>query len=136
MMSGTKSLDSYYFRTTGFYIFFIPVKVPYKDLYEMADRAGLKKKEAFGPILEWPKMFGFGFIGVEVEKPNQERSDVVKVSGTFEMYEHKGPYKTLGQAYKKIMKEKGKAKEFLNLYLDDPEKTAAEHCRTQILFRL
>lgn len=80
-------------------------------------------------------MFGFGFIGVDVENPKQEHSDVVNVSGDFAMYEHRGPYKTLNQAYKKIMKEKGKAKEYLNLYLDDPEKVAPEHCRTQILFR-
>jgi hypothetical protein len=135
-MYGKKSLDAYYFRTTGFYIFFIPVMVPYKKVYEMAENVGLMKKEAFGPILEWPKMFGFGSVGVEIENPKQERSDVVKVSGTFDMYEYTGPYKTLGQAYKKIMNEKGKAKEYLNLYLDDPEKVAPEQCRTQILFRM
>ncbi|MCX6125032.1 MAG: hypothetical protein NTV34_09850 [Proteobacteria bacterium] len=134
-MYSKKSLDGFYFRTTGFYIFFIPVKVPYKQIYTAADAAGLKKREAFGPILEWPKMFGFGFIGVEVENPGSDRSDVVKVHGTFDMYEHRGSYKTLGQSYKKIMKEKPKPKEFLNLYLDDPDKVAPDQCRTEILFR-
>ena len=80
-------------------------------------------------------MFGFGWIGIEVEKPAVSRTDTKLFSGDFAMYEHKGPYKTLGQAYRKIMKENPKAKEYLNLYLDDPEKVQPEELRTQILFR-
>lgn len=101
----------------------------------MAGAAGLKKKLEFGPILEKGKMFGFGWIGVEVETPNQKRDDVIQVSGNFDVYEHKGPYKTLGKAYKKIMKERPGAKEYYNLYLDDPEKTNPQELRTQIYFR-
>ena len=134
-MYGKKSLDGYYFRTTGFYIFHIPVKVPYKEIYALADQSGVKQKVPFGPILEWSKMFGIGHIGVEVEKPADNREDVVRVMGTYDMYEHKGPYKTIGKAYKKIMKEKPKFKECLNLYLDDPAKVPPEQCRTQILFK-
>lgn len=134
-MYGKKSLDGYYFRTTGFYIFHIPVKVPYKEIYAMADRAGVKQKVAGGPILEWSKMLGTGYIGVEVEKPGQDRDDVIRVAGSYDMYEHKGPYRTLGKAYKKIMKERSNIKECMNLYLDDPANTSPEQCRTQIIFR-
>ncbi len=130
-----KILDGHYFTTKGFYIFFIPVKVPYKQIYSMAEKAGLKKKDAFGPILERGSMFGLGWIGVEVEKPNVPRADVVHIKGEFQMYQHQGPYKTLGKAYKKIMKECPSKKEYLNLYLDDPEKVLAENLRTQILFK-
>lgn len=130
-----KNIDAYFYTTKGFYVFHIPVKVPYKQLYGMANAAGLKKKEEFGPILEQGKMFGFGWIGVEVEKPSENKADVIHVSGDFDVYEHKGPYKTLGKAYKKIMNEKSKAKEYFNLYLDNPEKVPTENLRTQILFR-
>lgn len=130
-----KSLDGYYFTTKGFYIFFIPVYVPYKKIYAMADAAGLKKKEAFGPILESGGVFGFGWIGVEVEKPSEARSDVKHFQGEFQMFEHRGPYKNLGQSYKKIMKGCPEKTEYYNLFLDDPEKIPAEQLRTQILFR-
>lgn len=130
-----KSLDGYYYKIPGFYVFFIPVKVPYKKIYSRAERAGLKKKEAFGPILESGRLFGFGWIGVEVDKPSADRPDVLHVNGDFQMYEHRGPYKKLGEAYKKIMKECPSKKQYLNLYLDDPEKIAQENLRTQILFK-
>jgi hypothetical protein len=134
-MYAKKNLNSYFYTTKGFYVFFIPVKVPYKQVYGMADSAGLKKKEAFGPILEKGQMLGSGWVGVEIEKPAETRPDVIHISGDFEMYEHKGPYKTLGKAYKKIMKDRPHAKEYYNFYLDDPEKTKPEDCRTQVLFR-
>ena len=130
-----KRLDGFYFTTKGFYIFFIPVMVPYKKIYSMAEAAGLTKKEAFGPILESGSLFGFGWIGVEVEKPKGNRLDVRHIKGAFQMYLHQGPYKDLGKVYKKIMKECPNKKEYLNLYLDDPEKVAPEKLRTQILFR-
>lgn len=134
-MYARRQLDSWYFTVPGFYLFFIPVRVPYKQIYAKADAAGLKKKEAFGPILEKGKVFGFGWIGIEIEKPSERRGDVTRVSGDFERHEHRGPYKTLGQAYRKIMKERPGAKEFYNLYLDDPEKTPPEALRTHVLFR-
>ncbi len=130
-----KRLDGYYFTTKGFYVFFIPVMVPYKRIYSMAGTAGLKKKEAFGPILESGRLFGFGWIGVEVDKPKEDRSDVIHVEGDFQMHVHKGPYKELGKTYKNVMKECPNKKEYMNLYLDDPEKVAPENLRTQILFR-
>ena len=108
-MYSKKKLDAYYFTTKGFYAFFIPVRVPYKQIYPMADSAGVKKKETFGPIMESGKSFGFGWIGVEIEKPSQPRNDVKNVTGEFETYEHKGAYKTLGKAYRKIMKERPSA---------------------------
>ena len=134
-MYSKKNINSYFFKTRGFYILFIPVKVPYKQVYSMVETAGLKKKESFGPILESGKIFGFGWIGVEVDKPSQERNDIIHITGDFEIYEHKGPYSSIGKAYKKIRKEHPIAKEYYNLYLDDPEKTRPENCRTQILFR-
>ena len=142
-MFKNKSLDGNYFKTSGFYIFHIPVKVPYKQIYSMADNAGLEQKEAFGPILESGRRFGFGWIAIEVEKPksqansqsNSQRANVIHIKGDYQMYEHVGPYKNLGQAYKQIMKEFPGKKEYLNLYLDDPEKVAPQNLRTQILFR-
>ena len=134
-MYSKKSINSHFFTTKGFYVFFIPVRVPYKKVYGMAGDAGLKRKEEFGPILEKGKMFGFGWIGVEVDKPSEHRNDVIQVKGDFTMYEHKGPYKTIGKAYKKVMREKPGFKECYNLYLDDPDKVRPEDCRTEILFR-
>jgi hypothetical protein len=134
-MYSQKTLNGYYFKTSGFYFFFIPVAVPYKKVYSMAESAGLKLKEKFGPNLESGKMFGFGWIGVEIEKPTENRADVVQVKCDYEIYEYKGVYKTLGRAYKKLMKEKPGKNEYLNLFLDDPEKIKPDDCRTIILFR-
>jgi hypothetical protein len=134
-MYGKTNVDAHYFTTRGFYLFFIPVGVPYKKLYQLADAAGVKKKLEFGPILEKGSMFGFGWIGVEIEQPKNAREDVVHLSGDFETYQHKGAYKTLGKAYKKVMKERGKSREYYNLYLDDPSSTQADQCRTDIWFR-
>lgn len=80
-------------------------------------------------------MFGFAWIGVEIEKPTENRADVVQVKCDYETYEYKGVYKTLGRAYKKLMKEKPGKNEYLNLFLDDPEKIKPDDCRTIILFR-
>ncbi|MBK9321369.1 MAG: hypothetical protein IPM97_00165 [Bdellovibrionaceae bacterium] len=130
-----KKLDSYFYKTKGFYIFFIPVKVPYKQIYSLADSAGLKKKEAFGPIFERGSLFGSGWIGVEVEKPSDNRQDVIHVAGDFETYEHKGPYKNIGKACQKIRKERPSSKEFYNMYMDDPDKVRPDDLRTLIFFR-
>lgn len=130
-----KKIDGHFYITKGFYIFFIPVGVPYKKLYSLADAAGVKKKEAFGPILEKGSLFGKGWIGVEVVPPKEKRDDVIHITGTFDTYEHQGPYKTLGKAYQKIKKERRTFKECYNLYLDDPEKVRPEDLRTQIFIR-
>lgn len=135
MTFGKKKLDGYYFTTRGFYLLHIPVKVPYKKIYAMAGKAGLKKKEAHGPILESGKLFGFGWIGVEVEKPTEPRAEVVHVVGDFETYLHRGPYKTLGKACRVISRERPGSKRYYNLYLDDPERTRPEDCRTEIYFK-
>jgi hypothetical protein len=126
-MYETKSLDGFFFR---------PIRVPYKKIYHLASEAGLKQITPFGPILESGKLFGFGWIGVEVEKPtDQQRQDVIHIKGDFQMFEHRGPFSTLGLTYKKIMKECPSKKEYLNLYLDDPDKVSPENLRTQILFK-
>lgn len=134
-MYSHKTLDSYYFKTSGFYFFYIPVSVPYKKIYAMAESAGVNLKEQFGPILESGKSFGFGWIGVEIEKPSNDRADVIHVKGEYETYEHRGAYKTLGKAYQKLRKERPGKKEYLNMYLDDPAKVKPNDCRTLILFR-
>jgi len=128
-------LDSYYFKIKSFYAFFIPLGVPYKEIYKITDKSKFKRREVHSPILESARMFGIGWIGVEIEKPTMVPDNVFNLKGEFEVYEHRGPYKTIGKAYKKIMKERPVAREFFNLYFDDPEKVLPEACRTQILFR-
>ncbi|MBY0472117.1 hypothetical protein K2X30_13200 [bacterium] len=114
-----KKLDGYFFTAKGFYIFFIPIFVPYHKIYGKAKEvAGFKLKQDFGPILESGKLFGLGWIGVEVEKASGARH----VQGTFKMYEHKGPYQELGRVYKEVMKDCSKKAESFNLYLDDGSK--------------
>ncbi len=134
-MYSKKRLSGQFYTTKGFYIFYIPVSVPYKKIYGMATDAGLKKTQEFGPILEEGKMFGFGWIGIEVQKPTNNHQDVKHIDEQFEVYEHKGPYKTIGQACKKISKDRPGTRPYYNLYLDDPEKVGADACRTEIYFR-
>lgn len=134
-MYDKKALDSCFYKSKAFYVFFIPIAVPYSRIYQRAETAGLTKTQKHGPILEKGKLFGFGWIGVEVQKPTHPRDDVVHVHGNFDVYEHKGPYRTLGNAYKKIRKDRPDLKETYNLYLDDPTKTKPEDCRTEIYLR-
>jgi hypothetical protein len=135
MSYSKQTVDGYFFTLKGFYIFFIPIAVPYKKLYTAVPAAGLKMNEKSGPILESGKMFGTGWIGLEIEKPTQAREDVVHIQGDFQCFEHRGPYKDLGKVCKKITKDYPAAKEYYNLYLDDPTKVKPEDCRTQVLFR-
>lgn len=130
-----RTLDSYFFKTNGFYIFHIPVNVPYKKIYVLADAAGVKKKEDFGPILESSKMFGSGWIGIEVDASAKSHADVIHIQGEFNQYEHKGPYRTINQGCNKITKENPGAKVYYHIYLDDPDKLKPEDCRTQLLFK-
>jgi len=134
-MFSEMKLDSYYFTMPGFYLMFIPVGVPYKKIYGEAEKAGLKRIEQFGPILEKGKLFGRGWIGIEVQKPANGRPDVVHVEGTYQVFEHKGPYKDIGKACKAIRTEKPNVETCYNLYMDDPEKVAPKNLRTKILFR-
>jgi hypothetical protein len=134
-MYSKRSFDGYYFKTPGFYVFNIPIAVPYKKIYAKAMDAGHKLKEQFGPILESGKLFGSGWIGIEVEKPKADSDDVIHFTGQFETLEHKGPYKNLGKSCQKIKKERPDTIERFNLYLDDPETVAPENLRTLILFR-
>lgn len=131
----TTALDAYFYTMPGFYVFFIPLCAPYKKIYAATEQAGFNKKEAFGPILESAKMFGWGFIGIEIEKATQIPETVVHIQGEFKTYEHRGPYRTLGKAYKMIMKDHPQAKQYYNLYLDDPRQVPPSDLRTRILFR-
>lgn len=80
-------------------------------------------------------MFGYGWIGVEVNAPTKDRSDIKRLDGSYDAYEFTGPYKKLGQITKKIKKDYPNKTEFLNLYLDDPQITQVDLCRTLIMFR-
>ncbi|MBK7962687.1 MAG: hypothetical protein IPK04_16740 [Bdellovibrionales bacterium] len=44
-----KNIDAYFYTTKGFYLFHIPVKVPYKLLYGMADAADHEMEIAGDP---------------------------------------------------------------------------------------
>ncbi len=134
-MYTTRTLDSYYFRTKVLNILFIPIRAPYRRIYSMATDSGEKLKDDFGLIVEQGKLFGFGWIGVEINKPEKLLHEVVHISGSFEVHEHVGPYHTIGKAYRKIKRDRPFAKELYNFYLDDPHQTLPEKCRTQILFR-
>jgi len=135
MLYSIINIDSYFFTMPGFYGFFIPIHVPYKKIYAAAQKAGFQKKEEYGPILESAKMLGLGFIGIEIEKPERDRKNVIHIQGEFRVYEHRGPYRTLGKAYKLIMKDHPQAKQYFNLYLDDPQHVLPQDLRTRVLFR-
>lgn len=130
-----QSLNSYYFKAKVFYFLYIPIRAPYRYIDSMATDAGTKLRNEFDCIIESPKLLGFGWIGIEVEKPKEPRNDVVPIAGEFEVFDYVGPYKTLGKAHKKISQDRPNAKERYNFYFDDPHKTPPEKCRTKIFFR-
>jgi|APSaa5957512535_1039671.scaffolds.fasta_scaffold144563_1 hypothetical protein len=128
-----KKINASYYTTKGFYIFNIPVKVPYKKIYASAEAAGFKQIETLGPIIESSRIFGFGWIGVEVESATGP--DIKQIKGDFTVIEHKGAYRNIGKTYKKISKEKPGSKEHYNLYIDNPDNVEEANLRTHILFR-
>jgi hypothetical protein len=126
-----------FFAMRGFYLFFIPLFVPYKKITSKAQELGLKVKGngKFNGIIEKGMAFGFGWIGIEIEEGPVDNKNIIKINQEFSSYEYRGEYKNIGTAYRNIMTDKPEAKEFYNLYLNDPSITPLEERKTLILFR-
>ncbi len=80
-------------------------------------------------MLEQAKMFGFGKIWIACSDGDW------KVSGEFTATEVLWEYKQMMDVYKQLMKDYPQAKEFYNLYLNDPSEVSVQKQKTWILFR-
>lgn len=127
-----ESVDWDLYTMKGFYIWFMPVRVPYGKLHDTAKNAGFDVKGA--PVVEKQVMVGNGWIGVPV-KEHKDGVELVKIEGEFTTYLHVGSYKKLGDTFTKIMKEYPKAKEWYTMYLNSPADVSEDKLETKILFR-
>ena len=115
----------------------MPIFVPYNKIVAKAQELGLKVKGAdrFNGILEKGMAFGFGWIGIEIEEGPVDNKNIIKINQEFSSYQYLGEYKNIGTAYRTIMTDMPEAKEFYNLYLNDPETTPKPERKILILFR-
>jgi effector-binding domain-containing protein len=134
-------LDGTYFKLTSFYFLFTPIRAPYNNIVQKAQIAGYKVKTSksgnITGILEKAAFIGRGWIAVEVEPESASAEDknIFHFSGKFKTIEHKGSYKELGKVYGEIKKDTDYAKEFYNLYINDPKGKSENEFRTKVLFR-
>ncbi len=132
-------IDGAFYKIKSFYLFFMPIKVPYDEIVEKAEDVGYKletKKNGKIPgILEKCSSFGFGWIGVQVKETNHIDEQLERISGNFTTFEHKGSYRNIRSSYKQVMRDHPGSTEFYNLYLNDPKNTKEKDLRTLILFR-
>ena len=126
-----------FFTMKGFYLFFMPIFVPYNKIISKAKEQGfvVKGGNKFNGIIEQSKSFGFGWIGVEIEDVQTNNPNVLKINQEFFSSEYLGSYKGMGQAFKDIMLDYPNIIETYNLYLNDPKITPENELRTLILFR-
>lgn len=129
----SKQIDQKFFTMKGFFVFFAPVGVPYTKIEEQAKKAGYEVEWAkFPGIIEKAAPLGFGWIGVPVS--DSATGDNIKtVKGNYKSYLHLGSYKKMWPAYQSIMKDFPKAKQYLNSYLNSPQKHKEEDLKTEIL---
>lgn len=132
-------VNGVFFRIPAFFLMFTPFRVPYGKAHQLATKQGFTLKttsaQEFNGILEKPVSFGRGWIAVEIEPPASEHPRVFRFEGDFQGYLHIGPYSKIGKAYKQIMKDNPRAKEFYNLYMNDPKVARPSDLRTLVLFR-
>lgn len=132
-------VNGLFFRVPAFFFLFTPVMVPYGKIHKLAQQHGFVLKapvgQEFNGILEKPVAFGRGWIAVEIERPASDHPQVFRFEGNFQGYLHVGAYGKLGAAYKQIMKDSPQAKDFYNLYMNDPQAAKPADLRTLILFK-
>jgi len=127
-------LSGNYYTTKGFFFFFVPVRVPYGKLFDMARQAGYKVEEK-SKIIEKGKSFGNGWIGVKVEGAKENDPDIVTLEGEYNSFEYTGPYKGIGKAYQQVMKDNPDAKHYFSMYLNSPDDVPEAELKTLILFK-
>jgi hypothetical protein len=129
----THRIDTTFITVPSFYLWYMPIPM---SMYE-----SFKKKVAqMGIIIDWsvgmlesPRKFGFGWIGVPYATTT---SSSVSIAKDFIAYKIVGDYKQMKDAYKKIMMDYPNILESYHLYLTDPNVTAMENNITYILFTL
>lgn len=126
-----------FFTMKGFYLFFMPIMVPYNKIATKAKEQGFVVKGGgkFNGIIEKGVSFGMGWIGIEINDLETTNANVIRINQEFNSYEHTGSYKGIGQAIKEIMIDYPKIIESYNLYLNDPITTPEDQLKTLILFR-
>ncbi|MEI6728218.1 MAG: GyrI-like domain-containing protein [bacterium] len=132
MSPKTVNFKGYFYTLTGLFFMFAPVFVPYDKIYHKAKEAGYQVDSDFG-LLERGTFIGPGKIGVKVgPKKDQDTSKLTLIEGDFKVYEHKGSYKKLGDAFKTIMQENPESKTYYSIYKNSPNVVKEEDLLTEI----
>jgi hypothetical protein len=128
------NLDVTLFTRSAFYFFWIPLGMPYNKTMEQAKESGFEIDGDFG-IIEKASFIGRGWIGVSV-KNHQDKSNLVPITGEFHTLEILGEYSQIKSTYQNIiMKDYPQAKEFYNIYYNDPKLVKTEDLKTKIIWR-
>ncbi len=122
-------LNEEYCTKKGFYLLYRPINVPYEKFKEIIPFS----KNQY--MIESAKAFGNGWIGMKKPKDYDGDLEIKILKGDFLALEFVGPYKNMGVAYRKIMKDNKSARNFYNMYLNDPSEVDESEYRTQILFQ-
>ena len=124
-----------YYKLTGWFLLWMPLKVPYNQIYEKAKVAGYVADESVG-MIEKGAMIGPGWIGVRVNSDaSVSDPNIIEIKGEFKSYEHVGPYKKIGAAFQTVMKDNPGVKELYSVYMNDPRTTPENELKTIICFR-
>jgi hypothetical protein len=125
----THPLDHHFTSKSMPYALYMPLaKGRYSDIKSEFRNAKKDINWSVG-MIEAPKMFGLGWIGLE------EKNGDKYVSGEFIGYKIVGDYAQFRYVWKKIMTDYPKISEAYHLYMTDPDVTAMEENITYIIFR-
>ncbi len=125
-----------YYKLSGWFLMWAPLKVPYNQIYEKAKMAGYALDESAG-MVEKAAMIGRGWIGVKVggDAPTTD-PNIVEISGEFKAYEHVGAYRKIGAAFQMVMKDNPGVKEVYSVYMNSPQTTPENELKTLVCFRV
>lgn len=131
------NISGTFYTLSSFYFFYFPIKLPFQTLEDKIEINKIETFEkGFNGILEKPRGFGFGWVGVQIKDDYQISKRIKKVEDDFYYFEHTGTRSSIGETYKKIIQTNTTANNFYNLYLTDPNNTKGDEMRIWVLFKL
>ncbi len=124
------SISSCFVTRPMLFIYYMPIMMwAYNSLKNYFIKHNYNIDWSIG-MLERPKMFGFGYIGL-----SHTSGDRI-INGEFIAYKMVGDYRNFKRVYNKIMSDYPHSRDFYHQYLTDPSVTKIENNITYILFKI
>lgn len=120
----------------GWFVMYMPIRVPYGKIFAEAEKAGFKPKRTSKlGIIEKGAPLGRGYIAIEIEPTKKADKRLFNLEGEYLALEHIGPYNKIGETFKKITTDHAGIEEFYSCYLNSPNEVSSDKLRTLILFK-